>query len=818
MKKIPAMVCVLIMCSFSLTTLPVASASLEDGGTVQTLSGRVVSWFTLDDSRVGVLFADGNFEVDDFSSGFHSINFEINDLGVTHVAKADMSNSLIAIGTNEGIIVINLATTSMIENFTTEFPVTALAWDIDGDLWIGMTGGSRNALEYRAGVATGQSTQSHSIGITDITVLSDGRIATSGNDEKILVDDLSGNPPITLTDHDDRVLKLATDSSGRLLSTSANGALIRHSPSDLWSTEIISTYSSNRVSYLNVEGEEIHIGGDSGKYHSINGTNFSIEEEFSIGGQIRGAHRGLRGELYLIAALSSSTNVRLFDIDSDDDGVVDSQDKFPNDTNETEDSDIDGVGDNGDAFPDDPSETQDSDDDGVGDNSDVFPNDKNETLDRDGDDIGDNADPFPDDGTQWADADRDGLGDNPGGSNPDDCPGVNGHSQHDRRGCPDSDNDGWSDGDESWPVSPNGSADTFPSDGTQWADSDSDGFGDNLKVKILDPDIDGEWKWMPVYRGDSCPTQPGESKYMLNATVSNITGAITGWTKIDQFGCLDGDGDGYADHGDHLPEDGNEYLDMDGDGLGAKNDFDDNDASVKTKEDWCHSNPSDNSDYCAGLLDAEYQAYVAETEAEGGAAWGYYSWKSNKESADSSEETKESAMDSRIEEALTYGGIAFVGLVALLLIFNGIMNMGRKRSFNKSFGEDGFSPNASLAELAAQEAGESYEGMGGVVEQGNWGDEVQGMEFQATSSLDSMGDVAAESESMDYSTDANFESMAGLPSQPVQQAASVPTSATPVQTAPAQAPPIPASGLPPGWTEEQWKWYGHEWLAQNPDL
>ena len=92
------------------------------------------------------------------------------------------------------------------------------------------------------------------------------------------------------------------------------------------------------------------------------------------------------------------------------------------------------------------------------------------------------------------------------------------------------------------------------------------------------------------------------------------------------------------------------------------------------------------------------------------------------------------------------------------------------------------------------------------------------MEFQATSSLDSMGDVAAESESMDYSTDANFESMAGLPSQPVQQAASAPTSATPVQTAPAQAPPIPASGLPPGWTEEQWKWYGHEWLAQNPDL
>jgi hypothetical protein len=784
------------MCSFSLATLPVASASLEDAGTIQSLPSRVVSWFTLDDSRVGVLFADGNFEVDDFSSGFHSMNFEITGMAVTNVAKADPSNLLIAIGTDEGIIVINLATMSMIENITSEFPVTSLAWDIDGDLWMGMVGGSRNALEYRAGVATGQSTQSHSIGITDITVLSDGRIATSGNDEIIMVDDLSGNPVITLTDHDDRVLKLATDSSGRLLSSSADGVLIRHSPSDSWSTEIISTSSSNRISYLNVEGEEIHIGGDSGKYYSINGTSFSIEEEFSIGGQIRGAHRGVRGELYLIAALTSSTNIRLFDIDSDDDGVVDSQDSFPNDASETEDTDVDGVGDNADAFPNDPSETMDSDNDGVGDNSDAFPNDINETLDGDGDGIGDNADPFPEDGTQWADDDNDGLGDNPAGSNPDDCPGINGGSQHDRQGCVDSDGDGWSDADESWPVSPNGSADTFPSDRTQWADSDNDGYGDD-----------------PLgYRGDACPTQPGESRYALIPVVSNITGVITDWVKIDQFGCPDGDEDGYADHGDHLPEDESDYLDMDGDGLGSKNDFDDNDASIKTKEDWCHSNPSDNSNYCVGLLDVEYQAYVAETEAEGGSVWSYYSWKSNKESGEKSEQTKDSTMDSRIEEALTYGGMAFVGLVALLLIFSGIMKIGRKRSFTKSFGGDGFSPNASLAELAAHEAGESFEGIGGVVEQGNWGDEVESMEFQTTPSLDSMDDVAAESESMDYSTDENVESMAGLPSQP-EQATSAPTTDAP--TAPAQAPPIPASGLPPGWTEEQWKWYGHEWLAQN---
>jgi hypothetical protein len=55
--------------------------------------------------------------------------------------------------------------------------------------------------------------------------------------------------------------------------------------------------------------------------------------------------------------------------DSDDDGVLDADDEFPEDPNETMDSDGDGVGDNADAFPYDPDETMDSDGDGIGDNA-----------------------------------------------------------------------------------------------------------------------------------------------------------------------------------------------------------------------------------------------------------------------------------------------------------------------------------------------------------------------------------------------------------------------------------------------------------------
>ena len=61
-------------------------------------------------------------------------------------------------------------------------------------------------------------------------------------------------------------------------------------------------------------------------------------------------------------------------VDSDNDGVSDSTDAFPNDASETADSDGDGVGDNADAFPSDPNETLDQNNNGIGDNADAANN------------------------------------------------------------------------------------------------------------------------------------------------------------------------------------------------------------------------------------------------------------------------------------------------------------------------------------------------------------------------------------------------------------------------------------------------------------
>jgi hypothetical protein len=102
--------------------------------------------------------------------------------------------------------------------------------------------------------------------------------------------------------------------------------------------------------------------------------------------------------------------------DSDSDGVPDSEDVFPDDSNEWNDSDDDGVGDNGDAFPDDPSESVDTDGDGIGDDGDTFPNDPNESVDTDNDGQGDNAD-RDDDGDHFLDVWEQFLGTNPKDAN-----------------------------------------------------------------------------------------------------------------------------------------------------------------------------------------------------------------------------------------------------------------------------------------------------------------------------------------------------------------------------------------------------------------
>ena len=61
-----------------------------------------------------------------------------------------------------------------------------------------------------------------------------------------------------------------------------------------------------------------------------------------------------------------------------------------------------------------------------------------------------------------------------------------------------------------------------------------------------------------------------------------------------------------------------------------------------------------------------------------------------------------------------------------------------------------------------------------------------------------------------FNDEASIESIATLgESSPEPEVES-----EPVVEEPQEAPPLPEGGLPEGWTMDQWKWYGHEYLAK----
>ena len=284
-----------------------------------------------------------------------------------------------------------------------------------------------------------------------------------------------------------------------------------------------------------------------------------------------------------------STEDRFGCPDTDGDGWSDLNDMFPGNPSQWLDADGDGVGDNyswgnvingirlsenGDAFPSDSTQHKDRDGDGYGDNSEGFLADycpdsyglstlggKIGCPDSDGDGWADDDDAFPGEPTQHSDIDGDGYGDSPSGAMADSCyeTPLDEIALVDNMGCApserDLDFDGVADSDDLCPNTPeeevldvdsNGcseserdtdgdgaidSVDWDPEDGSQTVDSDGDGFGNNATGT----------------NGDDCPSEAGTS-----------TGNLRG--------CIDSDGDSWADVEDVVPNIISQWKDSDGDG------------------------------------------------------------------------------------------------------------------------------------------------------------------------------------------------------------------------------------------------------------
>ena len=105
----------------------------------------------------------------------------------------------------------------------------------------------------------------------------------------------------------------------------------------------------------------------------------------------------------------------------------------------------------------------------------------------------------------------------------------------------DEDNDGYNTTDQG-----DGLVDAFPSEGSQWNDTDNDGFGDNPA---------------PAFQPDACIT-------------------VAGTSTQDRFGCPDADADGWSDDGDLYPANPLQWADSDGDSYGDNYYFDLNGAQL----------------------------------------------------------------------------------------------------------------------------------------------------------------------------------------------------------------------------------------------
>ena len=205
------------------------------------------------------------------------------------------------------------------------------------------------------------------------------------------------------------------------------------------------------------------------------------------------------------------------DPDDDGDGVPDTEDALPIDPTESEDADGDGTGNNADT---------DDDNDGVSDGEDTFPFDPQESVDTDADGVGDNADAFPSDPSEAHDHDGDGVGDN---------------------ADTDDDNDGVFDGDDTFPLDAGASNDAdgdgvadshdaFPIDAGESDDTDGDGIGDNADS---DDDNDAVLDSMDLFPRD-------DSRSDLTSTRLDLghPGAVFPDFRMAAAGDLDGGGTG----------------------------------------------------------------------------------------------------------------------------------------------------------------------------------------------------------------------------------------------------------------------------------
>ncbi|MAI04125.1 MAG: hypothetical protein CMA07_00245, partial [Euryarchaeota archaeon] len=302
-----------------------AESNLIDVGTIDTIDGRFVHTSFSSSSTIITLTTDGNLSEHFWGSGELITQWSIELNISANSANLDSTGLQVAVAHTGGVYVINTQSRTITSDFSSNNSVDYVQWDSEGDMWYGFFGGERRAKEFNNGVETGDGTQSHNTAMTSMTIISQDRIVTGGRDNLVKVSTNDGTLERSIADFNSYPTQIINDGNGNIIVGCANGDLFRYDFTD-WTKEEISISSGQSIYSISIDDDgTIFVGTQNGRLHQINSTTFVEEEDYSSSGRVILGTFGTSGELFIISTSSTSSKIRLYDLDNDGDGVTDSQ-------------------------------------------------------------------------------------------------------------------------------------------------------------------------------------------------------------------------------------------------------------------------------------------------------------------------------------------------------------------------------------------------------------------------------------------------------------------------------------------------------------
>jgi hypothetical protein len=257
--------------------------------------------------------------------------------------------------------------------------------------------------------------------------------------------------------------------------------------------------------------------------------------------------------------------------------------------------------------------------------------------------------------------------------------------------------------------------------------------------------------------------------------------------------------------------DPNEYLDIDRDGTGSNSDYNDNDARIQTIQDHCHLDFTDVRSVCVGWRTPAYVQYLADTQATNQTPMAFSRWNTTSDPVSADEEWYET---DAMNDVLVYGGGLFAILTLVIVIIGTLASRRKLTQTMKTYGGAGLPTSAAMDEALEGTAGSSA--FGGVESDSLWEEDVEPLNLEEQEKEEEIIESSREESAEElFSDEESIESIAILGESPPESQPEA--ESEPAVEEPQEAPPLPAGGLPEGWTMDQWKWYGHEYLAKMGD-